>query len=174
MNRAGTLGLIAVGVIALAVYLFGFRWQSQRVIERRQHSFHEAICHSEWRKARRLLADDYGDAWGFSADEAVEAMGDARAFISFPRIEALHQQITVSGGKGVYRARLRIHGDAAFGGGLQTRINRLRAPFSFTWRKTGAWPWAWQISRIENPELELPEDYVPGSIRRVRQSLDAF
>lgn len=70
------------------------------------------------------------------------------------------------------RTRLVISGKPVgpVGNEATRRVNRLVAPFEFTWRRENFLPTSWKLVMIENPDL--PDElygYEPGDIRRSMQ-----
>jgi hypothetical protein len=38
---------------------------------------------------------------------------------------------------------------------VMEKVNTLREPFDFTWRRAGRAPWAWELTFIDHPALHL-------------------
>ncbi|MEM1297179.1 MAG: hypothetical protein AAGH89_17570, partial [Verrucomicrobiota bacterium] len=45
---------------------------------------------------------------------------------------------------------------------IVSEANRLNSPWVFTWKKEGAKPWSWKLTRVENPDLPDLRGYQPG------------
>ena len=166
--------LIAVGAMfAIAVFL-GIEWRPAKVVAAKQADLISAIESRDKTKIRKLLADDYLDRWGFSADDASEAIVDVGSqFLTLLVLtDEQELQFDRSNGRIVAIAELTAEGNAIgpVGNAVVRRINQLDAPFIFQWEKQSLFPTDWRVVEIDNPDL--PGDlygYEPGDIRRAMQ-----
>jgi len=169
VGRTGKILLIAVtALFALAIFL-GFEWRPAKVVSARQADLISAIESRNKTKIRKLLADDYLDRWGFSADDATESIVDVGSQFLTLLILTDEQSLERDGERIVAIAELTAEGNAIgpVGNAVVRRINQLDAPFIFKWEKQSLFPTSWRVVEIDNPDLpgEL-YGYKPGDIRR--------
>ncbi len=102
------------------------------------------------------MADDFADRWGHDKNSALEDAKQVFAQFLFLTIENRTDHCEVHGTEATTRTKVKISGQ----GGAVTqivmeRVNSLQEPFTFTWRKAGSAPWNWQLTHIDQPELNI-------------------
>ncbi len=40
---------------------------------------------------------------------------------------------------------------------ITNEVNRLPAPWVFTWQKVNVFPWSWELMKVDNPSLTIPD-----------------
>jgi hypothetical protein len=158
----GALAVILVAIIGLVVH-----WQPLKTLQRQQNTLLGAIESKKGARFRRMVSSEYRDRWGFNVDDITEAMLDARSQFLALVIHSKDQEIKVNGKEAVITCRLTLGGTPIVGGSEVTRrINQLKDPFVFTWRKQSFLPSSWRLISIENPSIpDNVWNYEPGSIR---------
>lgn len=105
-----------------------------------------------------LLADNYSDRWGNDKANAVERAGQV-----FGQFLVVNFRIDPPGGEtvsvdGKWSARLLLEGRGGpLGEFAIQRLAEMRDPFVFSWEQRSWKPWDWQLTRVEQPELEIPK-----------------
>ena len=56
-------------------------------------------------------------------------------------------KITVEGAEGEVMAE------------VKERVNSLATPFELEWRRVSAKPWDWKLTRVSNPDLQIPAGF---------------
>ncbi|HEY4284252.1 MAG TPA: hypothetical protein VGM62_14405 [Chthoniobacterales bacterium] len=156
------LGLYLGAFAAVATGLFLWRlWQPEQQI--RKHSAHllAAIEHKDWTKFETFIDIDYHDQWG-NDHQAVSAR--TREFFRYlrgVRISAIGPSVRVESDLGLWQGYIVIEGndDNELTAVLKARVNAIRTPFEFQWRRVSAKPWDWKLVAVRNPELVLPPEY---------------
>ena len=139
--------------MALVLFLL-WLWQPERQVRLHTSHFLKKVERRNWEAARNFLADNYSDRWGHSKETAI---GDAREVFRqflFITIENRTDSCEMTGDRATARTTVRISGS---GGPIaqlvMERVNTLRGPFSFEWRKASWKPWDWRLTTVEHPEL---------------------
>jgi len=149
--------ILAAAALVLLVWCL-WLWQPARQLRRHTEQLLATIEHTKWRNLSDIIADDYSDRWG--QDKALLTEHARQAFAQFfvITVKSSDLEIQESEGVGTVRARVALTGR---GGPLADlvigRAAELKEPFSFTWRQASWKPWDWKLSRIDQPELEIPE-----------------
>lgn len=153
MNRKGLI--VAIVVLGLSIWLY--RWcQPERQVRRAQARLLAAAESGDFDSMAELIAEDYRDAWGH--DKTFVLQASKRIFPHFLLLdfERDDRGLEEAGSQWVLREKLTMK---AMGGPpmVISRVNRLTAPFTMTWRKNGWQPWAWELTSLEHPELAASE-----------------
>lgn len=145
----------SLGIMGLAVYLF-WLWQPERQVRLHTTHFLKKVERRNWDSAAAFVADDYSDRWGHNKTNGLaDAREVFRQFI-FLTIETRIDSCTVTGPNATARVTLKLQGNGGpFAQLITERLNALQQPFDFTWKK-GSWkPWDWQLSHVDQSELQL-------------------
>lgn len=147
--------LAGTALLGLTLY-FAWLWQPERQVERQTANFLKAVERRNWDKAQSFVADSYSDRWGHDKEFVLrEAREVFRQFLSVT-IQSNPAPASVAGGEGTLRTDIRIVGQGSpIAQFVVEKVNTLRGPFTFTWRHTGKAPWAWQLTAVDHPGLEL-------------------
>jgi len=145
------------------------RSRSSVVVPKRQAALIEGIERRSPARIARLVSTEYEDPWGFTREDAVEALVDVGSQFMTLVLTPEDETVRIEGRRAMVETRLRVGGNPVgpLGNEVTRRLNRLEAAFVFTWEKAGLLPGAWRLVRIEHPEI--PPDlhgYTPGDIRR--------
>lgn len=150
-----TLAVVAVSAIA-------FHWSPGRQVRLHQRDLQRAVEKRNWTRVDGFVAADYSDRWGQNRALALEHL--PQVFQDFLAIGILNEDVVIraDGDRRNFQARVRIVGS----GGMLARmvmdhVDGLKQPFTFTWRRQSWKPWDWQLVRIDQPEIEIPEADFP-------------
>lgn len=138
-------------------------------VRKKQEAFIVGIERRSPARMRRLIGEEYGDKWGFTRDDAIEAMLDAGSQFLVMVVESEEEAFVRDGPLVVITTVLTVGGTPVGPGAneVMRRVNQLRKPFVFTWEKESFLPNSWRLVQIDNEDL--PEElygYEPGDFRR--------
>lgn len=124
----------------------------------RLHTTHflKKVEQRNWQAVNAFLAADYSDRWGH---EKATGLQDAREVFGqflFLTIENRTDTCEILGREGTAHTVIKVSGRGGpIGEMVMQKVNGLRQPFSFTWRRTGKAPWGWELVRVDQSELIL-------------------
>lgn len=160
------LGLAVVAWLAIL-------WQPARQVRLHTETLLERVSARDWPAVEAMMAPDYSDPWGHDRAALVD---EARTVLS--HFFALHvvtlEPLAIEMGDGTAEASARL---GVFGSGTGVaqavieEVQALREPFLFRWRKSGRWPWDWELVLLGQREIEerFPGGVQPYSMRQARQ-----
>ena len=148
--------LLAAALLAAAALYAAWLWQPARQVRLHTAHFLGAVERRKWDRVQAFVADNYSDRWGHDKEFVLrEAREVFRQFL-FLTIQSDPAPPTLAGPDAEIRTPIRLAGVCSpIAQFVVEKVNTLRAPFVFTWHHTGWQPWAWQLTRIEQPELEI-------------------
>jgi hypothetical protein len=146
---------VGIALVLWAMWLF-WLWQPERQVRLHTTHFLKKVEQRNWNDARAFLADDFSDRWGHDKNTAMEDAKEVFAQFLFLTIESKTDRCEVHGTEGVAETRVKIAGNGQGVAQLvMQRVNGLREPFTFRWRKSGGKPWEWQLVFVDQPELNI-------------------
>ena len=123
----------------------------------------EAISAKNTATIAQLVHPDYTDQWGFSADDWSGLLKDLRTLS--PILEINLENPVIDAGNGVVDTSLQIKSTGGPASGIiAARAVELKETTRFIWKRDGWQPWSWRLVSIQNPALEIPSDYRPGTL----------
>lgn len=159
----GTLVAVVLAIIGLIIH-----WRPAKTVNRQQATLIDAVESKKGARFRRLLSNEYKDRWGFTVEDATEAMLDVRSQFMTLGITLKEQKIEIAGKRAKIITKFTLGGTPIGGGNeVKRHINGLDTPWEFTWKKQSFLPSSWRLVNIENEAI--PDNvwgYEPGSIRR--------
>ena len=149
--------LVVFGLLILGGYCFNM-WQPKRQIELHQKNFLLALEDRNWRRVNAFLAADYSDRFGHDRATVVKDLRDVLRQFFAVTIRAQGTQTDHSPGRATITTNITVSGT---GPGLTdfitTEVNRLTTPWVFSWRRASFLPWDWQLEKVDNAGLNVPE-----------------
>ena len=140
---------------ALALYA-AWLWQPARQVRLHTAHFLGAVERRQWDRAQAFVADNYSDRWGHDKEFVLRETREVFRQFIFVSIQHDLAAPTFAGADAEIRTPLRLVGSGSpIAQMVVEKANTLRAPFTFTWHRAGWPPWAWQLTRVDQPELEL-------------------
>ena len=156
MDRKKIYIIVLAALLGLALYA-AWLWRPERQV--RLHTAHllKAVEGRQWKKVDSFVADNYSDRWSHDKGFVLRASTEVFGQFLFLSIQGQTLQCDISGSTGLTRDTIKITGS----GGpvaqiVMETVNRIRAPFVFTWERKSWKPWDWRLIRIDQPELEIP------------------
>lgn len=159
MNRSRILLLIFVPVLLALAWHYLHPGRQLRAAQTR---FLEAVSAKDSDAVGKLVSENYSDSWGFTASDWPALLKDLRSLVPVLQIEMLSPSYDSS--NGLVEAELSTRsslGPAAEV--IQMEVDRLKTPTRFLWKRSSWHPWSWRLVSIQNPEIEVPSGYRPGS-----------
>lgn len=147
-----------LALVVLVSLTWGIWWLFLRSTERQilaaQEKFLAALEDREWETVRSMLASDFAGPGGLTADAAMPELQRAlEGFVTLD-IEAREPSVKAARDIGVSTQIIRVTG---LGSPLaimaRDKANQLQTPWLLHWRKTGGWPWEWQLTQAFNDGL---------------------
>lgn len=156
MRRA--LPLILLGLLLLTGWIV---WPYLQPAETQVSKCHEKLFslagQRYWSEASEWLSPEYHDQWENNRTQAIELAGEAfRGFIILD-LKWETAEISVNEGEKTAEIRGKISLEGSGAGISQmliTKVNNLKEPWLFTWKKEGGKPTSWRLISVKHPELE--------------------
>ncbi len=168
-GNARVILLAVVAVLTVLTFIVVRQLGPAKMVARQQASLIDGIERRNPARIQRLVAEHYGDRWGFSRDDLVETMVDAGSQFLALSVVMEGTSLLIDGKHATINAKLVVGGKPVGPAGMEVtrRINQLNAPFVFVWEKQSFLPSSWRLVRMDN--VDLPDElygYEPGDIRR--------
>lgn len=148
------LALFAAGVVLGAWRVYS--WAPERHVPAKFDTFVERVEADRWSMAGWIVADTYSDRWGYDKESLVESGRSAFRHFQWLELRRGAETWTFAPGTATVSLTLDLRGE---GNQLATVAKDTAAtatePFTFTFRKTGAMPWNWQLVSIDQPQLRI-------------------
>lgn len=147
-------------LFALVIFLvsFGLWWLFLRSPERQilaaQETFIEALEEHDWETVTLMLAPDFAGPRGLNAQSAMPELQKALGGFVTLDIETPEPLVQAAPKLGVTTQRIKLIGlGSTFAIAVRERANQIQTPWLLHWRKTGFWPWEWELTQAHNDEL---------------------
>jgi hypothetical protein len=148
----------AAGIVVVlwALWLL-WLWQPERQVRLHTTHFLKKVERRNWNGARACLAEDYKDHWDHDPNSAISDAREVFSHFLFLTIENRTDSFEWQSPETV-----RAHTVVKISGSgdpvaqmVMEKVNTLHEPFTFTWRRTGRAPWAWKLTHIDHPGLNI-------------------
>ncbi len=157
LKRAALISGAAIIVVALWLAWF---LQPERQVRRHTALLLNAIEGRNWEKLNNLMADSYTDRWKHDKGTVLEALPQVFGQFLFLNVEHETSAVEVLGGTGQTITRMKMSGSGGpIAQYVMEKVNNLSEPFTFHWYQRSAWPWDWELGRVDHPSLD------PGGMR---------
>lgn len=148
--------LIAAAILAALALYAAWLWQPARQVRLHTAHFLGAVERRQWDRAQSFVADSYSDRWGHDKEFVIRESREVFRHFLFLTIQSDPAPPTIAGRDAEIRTPIKLAGDGSPIAQLVVeKVNTLRSPFTFTWHRPGWQPWGWQLTRVEQPELEI-------------------
>ena len=139
--------------MALTLFLL-WLWQPERQVRLHTSHFLKKVERRNWDGVRKVMAENYRDRWEHDKTSAIADAREAFRQFLFVTVENRTTSCQMAPDSGNTRTVIRISGSGGPVAQLvMERVNTLREPFTFTWRKAGWQPWNWELTSVDQPEL---------------------
>jgi hypothetical protein len=141
-------------LVALALYLL-WLWQPERQVRLHTAHFLKKVERRNWDGVSDFIAADYRDRWEHDKESAVADAREVFRQFLFVTVESRTDSCELASDSATTRTVIKISGSGGPVAQLvMERVNTLRDPFTFGWRKASWKPWDWQLTGIDHPELK--------------------
>jgi hypothetical protein len=154
--RWGVAGSVVVTIGLGAFWHYG---QPERQVRAHTETLLRAVEGRNWERVESLFSEAYADDWGFDKQTALSYSQQVFGQFFRLRIQPQELQVQISQeDRGNATVWFVIEGS---GGPLanltRDQVNALQQPFQFYWQRPSGNPYRWELMRIENPDLQIPE-----------------
>lgn len=158
MNPTLRTWLFRIVALQAVLSLLWFAWPFLKSARSQALAQHERlvghVAHRNWKLILALMAEDYHDAWDMKRDEAVSLGHELLQGFLVLNLDWKTTGVSVSGQNATITGHLKASGSGAgFSQEIINRLNQLRDPFVFTWRKESWKPGSWKLISVGQPEL---------------------
>ncbi len=146
---------IAIVLVAWGLWLL-WLWQPERQVRLHTSHFLKKVEQRDWKTVPTFMADDFSDRWGHDKASAIDDAKQVFSQFIFVTLENRTDRCDVRDHEATANTKIKISGNGSGVAQLvMERVNGLQQPFVFTWRKVGSAPWEWQLTRIDQSELNI-------------------
>lgn len=103
-----------------------------------------------------FIAADYHDDWGDDRTRLLNRLRLVGRFFFDLTITVSQADAVADSSTGTWQARLQLTGRGEAAGEITARVNSLTTPFKLSWRQKNWKPWDWQLVKVTNGSLEIP------------------
>ncbi|MFZ4484366.1 MAG: hypothetical protein ACOYOL_10350 [Chthoniobacterales bacterium] len=144
----------AVG-LALALLWLMLLWRPARQVESHTRDLLARASARDWPAVAEMMAADYRDEWGQTREGAVDAA--RMRFSNFFLLQIRPRgpwKIAVGAEGAEASAAIGVFGTGtAVAEMVMEEVRTVNEPTVFRWRKSGRWPWDWELSGAGNEVL---------------------
>ncbi|CAN5898679.1 hypothetical protein BH11VER1_BH11VER1_29420 [soil metagenome] len=156
--------ILVPAVIVLIVWLIlPYLDSPEKQLEKRHQDLISAASRRSWKEVEEMIAADYKDEWEQKREDSVTT---ARQLLSgFLVLDMTWKQesLSIIGNTAQAKGLVTIDGKGMGGSEfIMDRVNRVKAPWVFTWRKDGTKRTDWKLISVSNEELagmKIPKDW---------------
>jgi hypothetical protein len=131
-----------------------FLRSSERQILAAQETFIEALEEHDWDTVSLMLAPDFAGSQGLNAQSVMPELQKALGGFATLEIETIDPVVQASPKLGFTTQRIKVIGlGSSFAIAVRERANQIQTPWLLHWRKTGFWPWEWELTMVHNDSL---------------------
>ena len=157
MDRKTLRLTLSLGLPAVAIFL-ALLWQPARQVRLHQEHFLRAVGKRNWADVGQFIGADYHDRWGHDKENVIAQAGQVFGQFLFCEFQSEERSLALADGTGTVLARLTLGGT---GGPVaeyaKQRVNTLTEPFTFKWVRRSWKPWDWELTEVDQPQLEVSE-----------------
>jgi len=153
---AAATGLTLVLILLFCLWL----WQPERQVLKHNEHLLKAASSRNWTALAEFINEKYSDRWGH---DKASALSDSREVLGqFFVLEITGESAGCStdGLVATVSCRLKMSGKGSPLADIAVNeINALKTPFTFQWTRQSWKPWDWQLTRADNPDLNIPQGF---------------
>ncbi len=162
LKRAFLILIPAITVIIVWLVL-PYLDSPEKQMEKRHLALISAASHRSWREVEEMIAADYKDEWEQKREDAVNTARQLLSGFLVLDMEWKQESLTIIGNTAQAKSMVTMDGKGMGGSELvMNRVNQVKAPWVFTWRKDGPKPTDWKLISVSNEELsgmKIPKDW---------------
>ncbi len=112
------------------------------------------VAQRDWKQTLTLLAEDYHDSWDMKREDAVSVGHEVLQSFLVLNLNWKTSSIVIVEKTATITGIIKISGNGyGFSQEIINKVNNLKEPFVFTWRKDGWKPGDWRLVSLMQPEL---------------------
>lgn len=137
---------VLVAVVGTGVCLHQL-WQPMRQVELHTVNLLRRISDRDWEKVQAMLSPDFRDSWGHDRSAAMDKAREAGShFFALHVMTEEPRMVTVQGDEATALLRPAVYGSGtAVAQAIMDAVRAETEPVVLRWKRTGAWPWQWQL-----------------------------
>ncbi|MEO7932288.1 MAG: hypothetical protein ABIT76_03920 [Chthoniobacterales bacterium] len=148
--------LMIFATVFIAVYCFKL-WQPRRQIELHQKNLLTALEDRNWSRIKGKLAANYSDRFGHNRETALNDLREVLRQFFAVTIHTQGSQMVLMSETATITTNLTLSGTGTGATEwITSEVNRLPTPWVFTWRKQSRLPWDWQLEKVDNASVNVP------------------
>ncbi len=146
---------VVVAVFAATLLWLFLLWQPNRQVELHTRDFLARASARDWPAVAGMMAADYRDDWDQTREGAVETARTLFSNFFVLHIRPLDPWKIDVGAEGAeVSARIGVFGTGtAVAEMVMEEVRAVEEPTVFRWRKSGSWPWDWELTGAGNEAL---------------------
>ena len=149
---------LTLGIAAVAISIFlALLWQPARQVRLHHEHFLKAVAKRKWGAVGQFIAAEYHDRWGHDKENVLAKSAQVFGQFLFCNIQSEERSLALENGTATIGARLTMGGTGSPIADFATqRVNALTEPFVFKWVRKSWKPWDWELTEVDQPQLEIP------------------
>lgn len=149
------VAIAVITVCAGAAWYFFHLWSPVRQAELHTLNLLRRASSRDWVAVEGMMSPDYRDDRGHDRAGAIENAKSVCGHFFVLEIAPLEPpRAVVDGEAAVVSVRAGVFGSGTpVAAAVMDEVRGLGEPFVFRWRKSGPWPWQWELSGAGQPEL---------------------
>ena len=154
--------LIPAALVLTVVWIVA-GWMPAAQVGKKTTLLLRAAGDRDWKKAGRLVSDDYRDGWGQDKESALRLAAEAgRHFFALVITPSGEPVVVVDGKTATWKGGLSFGGrGTAVGEAMLSRASAFREDFVFAWRRESWKPWDWKLVSVTQPEWNFETQWMP-------------
>ena len=149
-----TLSLAAVAIVIFLALL----WQPARQVRLHQAHFLKAVGKRNWETVGQFIEAEYHDRWGHDKENVLAQSAQVFGQFLFCNLQSEERSLVLENGRATVGAKLTMGGTGSpIADYAIQRVNALTEPFVFQWVRKSWKPWDWELTVVDQPQLEIPE-----------------
>lgn len=156
--------ILVPAVIVLIVWLvLPYLASPEKQVEKRHQALIAAASRRSWRQVEEMIAADYQDEWKQKREDAVTTAREILSGFLVLDMTWHPESLKVIGNTAQAKGAITMDGKGmGVSEIVMDRVNHVKAPWVFTWRKDGSKPTDWKLISVSNEELagmKIPKDW---------------
>jgi hypothetical protein len=144
--------LCALTAVSVLLYLL---WQPTRQAELHTLNLLRRISDRDWVAVEKMLAPDFCDSWGHDRAAVVDKAREAGShFFALHVMAEDAPKVAVRGDEATVKLKVGVYGSGtAVAHAIMDSVRGETEPMVLIWRRSGAWPWLWELVSATHEEL---------------------
>lgn len=161
--KRGLLILIPAIIVLIVWWFLPSMASPEKQVENRHEDLIAAASRRSWREVEEMMAADYQDEWEQKREDAVITARELLSGFLVLEIKWEQKSLTVTGNTAETTGLITMEGKGMGASEIvMDRVNHVKAPWVFTWRKDGPKPTDWKLISLSNEELagmKIPKEW---------------